>query len=211
MPYHKVENPGEWMGSIAADAGFKEWQWIWKLGQNASLRSARDPSLLSPGDVVYVPKVEPKEVAKATDADHLFEVEHDKDKLIIRFNGVDIYTQNFGPIPFTLTIGGVANPGAIAAENDKIEVPLPIATKEATLEIGGITRTLMVGALHRIERLSGMQARINNQGFFDGPVDNANGPLTKQGVTGFQEYYNLKVDGDIGSETRGKMKTIYGS
>ena len=35
--------------------------------------------------------------------------------------------------------------------------------------------------------------------------------LTKQGVTGFQEYYNLKVDGDIGSETRGKMKTIYGS
>ena len=209
MPLHKVQS-GEWMGSIAADAGFKAWRWIWNLGQNANLRSLRDPNLLSPGDMVFLPKVEPKEVARSTDSPHTFAVRHDEDKLILRFNGVATYIRHFGKIDYKLTVAGKEHTGSVSSESDQVEVPLPIGTKEATLEMGGITRTLMVGALHRIERLSGMQARLNNQGFFDGPVDNSNGPLTKQGATGFQEYYNLKVDGIIGPQTRGQMKKVYG-
>jgi hypothetical protein len=199
------------MGSIAADAGFKEWRWIWALGQNAGLRSNRpDPNLLAPGDSVFVPKVEPKTTSHPTDAAHEFVRDQDQDKLILRFNGVKVYIQNFGPIAYTLTVAGTPKTGTISSEDDQVEVPLPIGTKEATLDIGGITRTLTVGGLQPIARLAGMQARLNNQGFFDGPVDNVDGPLTKQGVTGFQEYYKLKIDGDVGPETRGQMKTVYG-
>src|SRR5512146_1009057 len=126
MPVHTVER-GEWMGSIAADAGFKAWRWIWDLGQNASLRAKRpDPNLLAPGDHVFVPKAEPKSSPHPTDAAHVFTRDLDEDKLIIRFNGVAIYIKHFGPIAYTLTVEGNPRSGTISSEDDKIEVPLPI-------------------------------------------------------------------------------------
>lgn len=209
MPWHKVEK-GEWMGNIASDAGFKAWRWIWALGQNAGLKSRHDPNMLVPGESVFVPKTEPKTESRPTDAAHEFTRDVDEDKLVLRFNGIAIYVENFGPISYTLTAGGNTKSGTIASENDTVELPITIDTKEATLEIGGVTRTLSVGALQPIQRLAGMQARLNNQGFLAGPVDNLDGPLTKKGATGFQEYYSLHVDGIIGPETRGKMKEVYG-
>jgi N-acetylmuramoyl-L-alanine amidase len=210
MPWHTVAE-GEWIGSIAADAGFDAWRWIWNLGQNANLRATRhEPNLLVPGDKVYVPAVEPKTESRSTDAEHVFTRKHDEDKLIIRFNGIAIYVENFGPIDYTLTVAGHSNSGTVSSEDDRIEVALPISTKEATLEIGGVTRTLTVGGLQPIERLAGMQSRLNNQGFLCGVVDNMDGSNTQQGATGFQEYYQLKVDGIIGPQTRGKTKEVYG-
>ena len=210
MPIHTVAE-GEWIGSIAADAGFDSWDWIWALPQNASLRAARsEPNLLVPGDHVFVPPVEPKTSAHATDAAHEFVRAQAEDKLILRFNGVQLYIQHFGPLEYTLTVAGNSQSGKISSENEEIAMPLPIGTREATLEIGGESTTLNVGGLQPIARLSGMQARLNNQGFFAGPVDNLDGPKTQRGAIGFQEYNDLKVDGVIGSQTRGKMKSIYG-
>jgi Putative peptidoglycan binding domain len=210
MGYHTVTD-GEWMGRIAWDAGFKEWRWIWEHGNNAGLRAKRhDPNMLAPGDTVWLPPAKPKSTSHSTDKAHEFVRDRDEDKLVLRFNGVALYVQNFGAISYTLTVNGNPTTGTIASENDQIEIPLPISTKEATLEIGGVTRTLTVGGLQPIERMAGMQARLNNQSFLDGPVDNLNGPKTKHGATEFQDYYKLKVDGIIGPETRGKMKTLYG-
>ncbi len=95
MATHTVVE-GDWMGSIAADAGFKEWRWIWALGQNAGLKSLRqEPNLLAPGDRVYVPAVEPKTTSHPTDAAHEFVRDQDEDKLILRFNGVASLHQEF--------------------------------------------------------------------------------------------------------------------
>lgn len=203
---------GEWIGSIVAAYGFDSWDWIWAHGNNAGLRADReDPNLLVPGDKLYVPDTKVKTENRPTDQPHVFERQLSKNKLILRFNGVAVYIQNFGPIAYTVTVDGDSTTGNIASENDTVEIPLPIGAKEAILEMGGITKNLKIGGLQPITHLGGMQARLNNQGYFDGPVDGQNGPLTKQGVIGFQEYYSLKVDGVIGSQTRGQMKTVYGS
>src|SRR6266581_6060856 len=143
MPWHRVKE-GEWMGSIVAAAGFKEWRWIWDHAQNAAARSGHDPNMLVPGAQVFIPAVEPKTVSRGVDNAHVFVRPQDEDKLILRFNGIAIYIENFGPISYTLTVVGNSKSGTISSEDDQVEIPLPIATTEATLEIGGVTRTLRV-------------------------------------------------------------------
>ena len=65
MPNHTVVQ-GECLSSIAAKAGFTV-DALWNLPENAQLKSTRkDPNVLYPGDVVFVPDPRPKLISKST-------------------------------------------------------------------------------------------------------------------------------------------------
>ena len=60
------------MLSLAKKNGFF-WRTIWEHGENAELRQKRkDPSVIFADDDIFIPELQPKEVGKATDAEHTF-------------------------------------------------------------------------------------------------------------------------------------------
>ena len=66
MPSHRVKQ-GECLTSIAARYGFADWRAIYQHPNNAELRKKRpNPSLLFPGDALFIPEKRRKTVAAQT-------------------------------------------------------------------------------------------------------------------------------------------------
>src|SRR5216117_2469351 len=103
MPIHTVAQ-GESIASIALSYGFFDWQKIYNLPENASLKQKRpQPEILFPGDEVFVPDLETKEYSKPTDQKHKFKLKQGqptKLKIIVK-NEKDEALSNK---PYTLTL-----------------------------------------------------------------------------------------------------------
>jgi len=83
MPNHTVAQ-GECLSSIAAQAGFTV-DTLWNLPQNAQLKQLRkDPNVLYPNDVVFIPDKRLKEIPSATEKRHPFVKKGSAAKLKIR-------------------------------------------------------------------------------------------------------------------------------
>ncbi len=61
-----------------------------------------------------------------------------------------------------------------------------------------------------IDVLLGIKTRLTNLGFNVGKIDDEMNTLTANGVCCFQEYFNLKIDGNPGPVTQNKLKEVYG-
>ena len=62
MPSHTVEK-GECMTSISRQYGFADYHTVYDHPQNKGLKDKRkNPNMLFPGDEVFIPEHEPKEV-----------------------------------------------------------------------------------------------------------------------------------------------------
>src|SRR5690348_5755658 len=73
MPWHKVSQ-GECLSSIAHHYGFAKWQTLYDAPENDDFRSLRpDPNVIFPGDNLFVPDRETKQVPCATEATHRFQ------------------------------------------------------------------------------------------------------------------------------------------
>ncbi len=83
MPEHKVKK-GDCLLSIAAQYGIS-WEKIWNHPKNTKLRQQRqDPNILYPGDIVFVPDKEIKELEAATEQKYQFRKKEATAKLRIR-------------------------------------------------------------------------------------------------------------------------------
>ena len=82
MPeYHTVEQ-GEHLAAIAAAYGFMSSATVWEHPGNAGLRELRkNPNILLPGDTVFIPDKEKKEVPVAAGKSSRFQVAREKLKL----------------------------------------------------------------------------------------------------------------------------------
>lgn len=49
--------------------------------------------------------------------------------------------------------------------------------------------------------VSEIQSALKNAGFYTGPIDGKNGPLTRKATEEFQEAQGLKADGKVGPKT----------
>lgn len=215
MPTHIVTGD-EWIGSIAEKYGFPSWTTIWKHSGNAALRKNRDPNMLMAGDKVFIPPLESTKasdkggLASGSSGEKLTLTAAKGNWLRIRVVEFKTYLDLFGKIPYELSVGSGTAGGEIEKDKQEIEIPLPLGVKTGTLKLGDNVYDLVIGGLAPLNTTAGMQARINNLGWDAGPVDGDNGPKTKRGVKDFQAYYQITVDGKIGSETRGKAKEVHG-
>jgi len=212
MPNYTVKQ-GECISSIAQNRGFS-WEKIWNHPNNAKLKEKRkDPNVLYPGDVVFVPGKEEKQVSGSTEQRHRF-----KAKSKTRYLRLVMQDSQGNPLskrPYGLQVGGrlVAGAGGSALKTDDkgvIECEVAPGTSEARVVIDNDIWVLRLAALDPIDTIEGLQGRLNNLNYPVGSVDGVMGPRTCEALRNFQRDNNLEVDGEYGPKTQEKMKQVHG-
>lgn len=207
----KIVTQGECFLSIAAESGMT-WEQLWKDPANKALADKRKlPTILKPGDAVYVPEKEGTAADRPTDAKHRFRLKGTLAKLRIRVlsNGA----------PLVGTKCKLSTDGADAQETTKptdangvFEASIPPTLQQAhfLVEETGEEYLLKIGWLDPIDSVSGLQARLNNLGFSCGKVDDGWGKKTRGGMQSFQRKKSLTKTKKPDKTTRDRLEKEYG-
>ncbi len=212
--YYTVEQ-GDHLSKIAKDHGFTDYTVIWDHPENCDLKNQRqNPNVLLPGDEVFIPDMEQKQEAGATDKHHTFTV--DKKTLKLRLVLEDIYEKPIAGAQCALLVDGQTYQ-LTTDGNGKLEQEIPLDAKEGVLTIRGNQTPfangvipIKIGHLDPIDEISGQIARLNNLGYFAGKLDGSNRDALNSAIQEFQCDNGLAVDGDCGPKTQSKLKQIHG-
>jgi len=201
MPQHTVAS-GDCLSSIAEQYGLL-WETIWNHPDNTELKLKRkDPNVLYPGDVVFVPDKRAGEVDCATNQRHKFRKKGVPAKLRLRLLDGDEPRAN---VPYQLQIDGEWKSGTTDGDG-YLEQPLPPAARTGKLIAGeGPTQDVYefdLGNLDPLNTDEGPAGRLCNLGY---DVSN----LT-EAVSAFQHKCDLPVTGEIDDATRQKLKEVFG-
>lgn len=213
--YHAVAQ-GECFSSLADRHGFENYLAIYNHPENAELiRERLNPNVLYPRDVVFIPDNELKEVDAATEQTHRFVLK--KDETLFRLVVKDDEEKPFANLPYELKIDGRTWQDVTDGDG-KLEQKIPAKaiggrlfiysdeTGERKL-IGAIS--LKLGHLDPVEKISGVQSRLNNLGFGCGRVDGILGKQTAASLKDFQRKNGLPATGEADAATRAKLKRIH--
>jgi hypothetical protein len=235
--WHIVED-GEWIGSIAMENGFTDWdKQVWQHPNNAELRRFRDdPRVLGVGDKVFVPQRRPASVPVATGKRHRFKLKTPTEVFRFRLLGPD--GKPLAEEEYVLTIdckpGGSSFQQQHQATDDEgmLTEVVPSTATEGRLYLPAIAHgiELVFGHLtpmdlgERSKLIRGAQERLHALGFDPGPLDGVDGPRTRAAVEAFQAFCrdhsggndptiidSGPVDGIVGPKTRKALMSYYGS
>lgn len=219
---HKVE-PGECLSSIAMAYGFTDWRKIWMDPQNAGLRQQRkNPSVLLPGDQVFIPDRGQRELRLATSRVHKFKLKAQPCMLRIYLKDED--GKPFGRKRYRLTIDGHQHPDGRTGEDGLMEQRIAADAREGSLTVwmdesgdeGPRLRwDLALGHLDPIEgvskpeAISGARARLSNLGY----GAEAEGPWSERdrmALAAFQRKMKLEPTGELDEETTSALMKEHG-
>jgi len=210
---HTVEQ-GECLARIARKYGFTDYRTIYDHAKNAELRRLRpDPSILFPGDRVFIPDKEAKQESRGTTQVHRFR--KPSTTRILRIAVEDAHGERLRGTPYQLELGGKLY-AKTTTDEGILEEEIPIDAVEGTLRVGDLEWPILVGHLNPAERtpddgVSGIQARLLNLGYDPGPIDGILGPRTEAAIRAFQrDHPPLVVDGICGPRTRAKLLERHG-
>ncbi len=212
-----VVRPGEYLSKIAKEHGFTDYLTIWNHPANAGLKARRhNPNVLLEGDTVRIPVRQTKEEARATENRHRFVA--NRKPLMLRLALEDAFLKPLANTACELTIKGQTIK-LVSDGKGKIEHEIPPDAQEASLVIkdpqasfNGLVIPILIGHLDPIDTPSGQKARLNNLGYFAGPLDQEDEALFRSAVEEFQCEHLGKadVDGIVGPKTQAKLKAVYG-
>jgi Putative peptidoglycan binding domain/LysM domain len=121
---------GDCMSSIAFENGFL-WKTLWSLPENAALKAKRkNPNVLMPGDVVYIPDLRVKQEPRPTDARHQFVKRGVPEKLHVRL--LDYNHEPRPNVDYIIVIDGVLRKGKTDGSG-RITEPIAPNAKKAKL------------------------------------------------------------------------------
>jgi len=208
-----VVEQGDCIESIACRHGFF-WKTIWDHPENSELKQKRqDPNILLEGDRVFIPELTERTEKCGTQQRHRFKRKGVPSKLRLVLKDAE---QKPRPhVPYMLEIDGRLFQGETDADGCLQHSISPNA-KRGRLIIGerddpfGEEYELALGRLDPISELSGVQARLKSQRFYDGEIDGIMGPETVQAILDFQACHGLEQTGELSDETREKLKSIHG-
>lgn len=219
MANHTVEQ-GEYLGSIAARYGFRDWRAIYDHPKNEKFRQRRpNPNVIYPGDVIFIPDKDEKTVSGATGCTHKFQVKNPQHYLkIILKDSERKVLQN---VDYRLTIGEETFTGKTGADG-LVYHRLPVNASEGTLTVDqlGFGWSLKIAHLDPVHEeaedtpiLTGIKARLKNLGFYFGEVDDEFNPETQDAVQRFQQIIESRKDpdGQLDRQTRESLLKEHGS
>ena len=213
--YHTIAR-GECLSSIAKQYGFSDYQIIYNHAENAGFKQKRsNPNIIFPGDVLFIPDKEIKEVSCATDKKHKFQAK--VPKVMLRICLEDDLQQPYVNTKYRLVVGSDTYEGTTDGSGILEQEIQPDATEgEVTIWPGppdpadpGISFPLSLGDLDPVEELSGVQARLENLGFDCGSGEDASSPEMVEALKGFQTKFGLTVSGEIDDATRNKLRELH--
>jgi hypothetical protein len=173
---HTVE-PGETMSSIAKDFGFANFLTIWNDPGNSKLRTLRhNPHILQEGDEVFIPEL-PTNVSHGDDAQtHVFALE--SPALLLNIKLEDLDGKPIAKKDCVLSVDAKDKNGRESLENNfdvttdkdgKLSQEILEDADIAELKIGDEDHILIaIGLLDPVRSDKGVQARLNNLGYFAG-------------------------------------------
>jgi hypothetical protein len=200
------------MASIAFNHGFLP-ETLWNLPDNAGLKGGRkDQKVLLPGDRVHVPPVRIRSEACATDQRHTFLRKGVPEMLQIVLLDTD---GNPRPdLKYVLSIDEKIIKSDATGKKGLIKAPIPPNARSGKLIVSGEEAEevyeLHLGEIDPISSTAGLQARLNNLGFYCGAVDGIVGHRTKGALREFQASQNLPVTGAIDDDTRTALSRVHG-
>lgn len=214
MPMYVVKD-GDCLASIAKDAGFADWHTIYDDPQNADFRKLRpDPNIITPGDQLFIPDKQTKTDSKGTDTKNTYKLNAKKTTLQIRLKdekGVALSGKKY-----KLAIGSDVTEDTTGGDGlIKHDIAADTKTGQLTVYLDddttkpGFIWDLKIGSLDTVDTNKGVQARLNNLGFFCGTVDGIIGPKTKAALSGFQSKNGLTVSGAADSDTQAKLRQLH--
>jgi N-acetylmuramoyl-L-alanine amidase len=207
MANHTVKQ-GEHLSSIAATYGFSDYRTIWDHGNNASLKQKRkNPNVLYPGDSLYIPDIQRKEVDCHTGAKHVFKLNAPELELWLVIRDC-----NHLPRPHTactLKIDGASE--KLTTDGDGvIHKMIPRTAKEGSVTVDEVEIPIKIGNLDPVDTLSGQVGRLNNLGYDAGDPEGPDDEQFESAVQEFQCDQKLTVDGICGSKTQAKLTEVHG-
>lgn len=133
-------------------------------------------------------------------------------RLVVRNHDFGVYTHK----KYRLTIDSATVDGN-TGDSGVVDQLVPKEARKAVLKVwldeGRPPRkwNLELGKLKPPSTVHGVQARLSNLGFEQGPVNGAAGPETQQALKAFQADFGLEPSGEIDEETRSRIDAIYRS
>ncbi len=215
MPKQHRVKQGDSLYTIAKEEGFLNWRSIYDAPENESLRVLRpNPQVLLPGDVVVIPDVElpgtPLSLDKRTIMARRKRGVQPLRIVLRREDGAPLAGQEY-----QLTFDG----GNVRGKTDAkglLREEIPVGVINVQLKAGIHSRTLVVGFLDPLDdtpgqEITGVQERLRNLGYYNGPIDGATNGDLAQGLTQFQSDQRLPETGEADQETQEKLLEVHGS
>lgn len=200
---------GDCVASIAVGTGHF-WETIWNDAANSQLREVReDPYILLPGDRVTIPELRRKDEPIEAERRHRFKRKGCPEKLIVHFRegGSPRVNQRYVLILDNQEHEGVTDP------NGRVELFIPPDAKRGVVYFPDSEDAyeLDLGHLDPVSETSGIQGRLRNLGYYDGPVDGRDSLQLEAGVRAFQAKQSLPASGQLDENGRRKLQEIHGS
>ena len=211
MPTYTIVE-GDHLSSIAANAGFRDYNTVWQHPNNADLRTQRpDPHVLFPGDVLFIPDKETKFEPAATAKLNPFVVPASRLKL-------RLVLKDFDGLPMPGLACEVHIAGAtysLTSNGDGlIETSIPPGAHEGILKVDDLDLEvpIKVGFLDPHEGESGWKARLINLGYLQkNPDQPLNETRWAHALEEFQCDHGLKLTGQPDDATKNKLKDLHGA
>jgi len=209
MPLRYQVKPGDCISSIAFDHGFFP-DTVWNYPDNAELKKLRgDPNVLLPGDIVVVPDLRPKVVSEPTNEVYKFRRKGVPEKLRVQFK---LNHRPRANEPYSLEVEGkIIQTGKTTDSEGRIECGIPPNARNIRVLFndGKEAHQLNAGSLNPIEEMSGVQGRLKNLGYYEGPVDGKTSSALEESLRTFQKEKNLEGNGALNEATRAAIKQAY--
>ena len=131
-PQYKVKQ-GDHLAKIAREHGLVDYKTIWDHPQNKQLKDKRkNPNVLAPGDVLFVPELTSKHVAAATDKKHVYKVKTGMGMLRLVLE--DLYGNPVANAKCQLTVENKVFE-VVSGADGKIEQKIPATAQNAELVV----------------------------------------------------------------------------
>jgi len=208
MVKHTVQQ-GECLASIGKKYGMP-WRTIWNHPKNAELKGNRkDPNVLYPGDILYVPDREEKQENGATEERHRFQLKETSTKFRLRLFREG---QPRDQMPYVLEIDGQLFSGKTNDEGWlEHRIPPDAQRGRLVLNQGVEEYSLRLGHLDPVGKIRGAQQRLKNLGFYGGEIDGIMGPQTQAAIAHFQRSQGLRQTEKIDQPTSNALKDYHKS
>lgn len=188
---------------------------IWEHEKNAELKSRRDPEILAPGEVLYIPPPEPPTLQVSPQATNRFRARVPKVQVHLAF------AAETGPLasePYVVL--GLAEPLEGRLDDaGEVTLEVPATTRRLTLTFPerDIEHDIAIGHLDPVDRPSGLRARLLHRSFLPIGQDSPDPYVfpTRESLEttlrAFQRAYGLEPTGMLDPQTAKALTDAHGS